>query len=435
MKLRLKKGRVLDPGGKIDGIFDLLLVDGQIAAIHPDISMEADRVIEAAGLIIAPGFIDLHVHLRQPGFEHKETIASGSRAAARGGFTTICCMPNTNPPVDSVETLNLIKNKIHQEAVVNVLPVAAVSIGQKGQELAPLEQLAEAGAAAFSDDGQPVWNSFLMKRAMAGAVSLGKLLIDHCEEKSLSAGGVINEGRISRELNLPGIPAAAEEIMVARDIILARNTGHPVHLAHLSTAGSVELLAWAKSVGAPVSAEVTPHHLLLTEEDLLQHGPVCKVNPPLRTEADRQALIRALRDGLIEAIATDHAPHADEEKNQGLEKAPFGINGLETAVPSLLDRLVIRGELPLARLIEALSTAPARLLGLENKGRIKPGADADLTLLSLERRTFISRENMQSKSHNTPFLNTEFQGAVVMTIVKGMIVYPFEKQPYAEHGR
>ncbi len=427
MKLLIKKGRVLDPGQKIDGTFDLLLAEGRIVSIQPEIRVEADRVVEASGLLVVPGLIDLHVHLREPGFEHKETIGSGSRAAARGGFTTICCMPNTSPVADSVEIIRFIKEKARKEAVVNVLPVAAVTVGQKGQELAPLTELAEAGAAAFSDDGQPVWNSALMRQAMEKAAGLGLLLIDHCEEKSLATGGVINEGEVSRRLDLPGIPAAAEEIMVARDIILARHTGCPVHLAHLSTAGSVELLDRARAEGVPVSAEVTPHHLLLTEEQFLSRDPVYKVNPPLRTEADRQSLLRALRSGLIEVIATDHAPHTEQEKNQGLEKAPFGINGLETAIPSLLDRLVRTGELSLERLIEALTIAPARLLKLEKKGRIKVGADADLVLLDLDGTSLIRREDLQSRSKNTPFLNTRFYGAVVLTVVGGKVVYPFEK--------
>ncbi|MBC7348364.1 MAG: dihydroorotase [Candidatus Aminicenantes bacterium] len=427
MKLLIKKGRVLDPGQKIDGRFDLLLVDGLIAEIKPEIATEVDRTIQAEGWLVVPGFIDLHVHLREPGYEHKETIASGSRAAARGGFTTICCMPNTNPVADSPAVINFIQEKAAKEALVNVLPVAAVSLGQKGQELAPFQELKAAGAVAFSDDGQPVGNSALMRRAMEEASQLEALLVDHCEEKSLAAGGIINEGRVSRELNLPGIPAAAEEIMVARDIILARDTGWPVHLAHLSAAGSVELLAWARASGIPVSAEVTPHHLLLTEDVLLDRDPVYKVNPPLRTEADRLALVRALQEGWIEVIATDHAPHSEQEKSQGLEKAPFGINGLETAVPSLLDRLVGNDQLPLERLIEALTAAPARLLRLKDRGMIKTGARADLTLLDLGGTTLLTRETFQSKSYNTPFLNSRFNGRVAMTIVAGRVVYPFNE--------
>lgn len=424
MKLLLKKGWVLDPGEKIDGQFDLLIVDGKIAEIKPEIDIPVDKIIEVSGLIVAPGFIDLHAHLREPGFEHKETIASGSRAAARGGFTTVCCMPNTNPVNDSPEITRFIKAKAEKESPVNVLPIAAVTKKQKGQELAPLSELVAAGAVAFSDDGQPVYNSALMKQAMEKAAELNVPIIDHCEEKTLALTGVINEGRVSRLLGVKGIPAAAEEIMVARDIILAKNFNLPVHLAHLSTKGSVELLRWAKENRVPVSAEVTPHHLLLTEEALLSRDPNYKVNPPLRTEEDVKALRQALKEGLIEVIATDHAPHAEDEKKLGLEKAPFGINGLETAVPALLDKLVRTGEFSLNRLIEALSVVPARLLRLQNKGRIKPGADADLTLLDLKGVTSITRETFQSKSLNTPYLGSQFQGTVAMTIVNGRVVYP-----------
>jgi dihydroorotase len=426
LKLLLKKGRLLDPGQKIDGIFDLLLVDGKISDIKPEIGAIADRIIEAKGLIVVPGFIDLHVHLREPGFEHKETIITGSRAGARGGFTTLCCMPNTKPVADRPEILKVIQEKANQgNAAVKVLPIAAVSKGQQGLELAPMAELKAAGAVAFSDDGRPIFNSALMKEAMVRAAELGTLVIDHCEEQTLSKNGVINEGRISKALNLAGIPAAAEEIMVARDIILAKDTGLQVHLAHLSSRGSVELLAWARARNISVSAEVTPHHLLLTEEQLQGRDPVFKVNPPLRTEEDLQALRKALREGLIEVIATDHAPHTEQEKNLGLEKAPFGINSLETAVPAILDKLVRTGQLSLERLVEAFSTVPAKLLRLEKKGKIKVGAEADLTLLDLKATTTISRETFQSKSLNTPFLNCQFQGAVAMTIVAGKVVYPF----------
>jgi len=416
---------VLDPGEKLDGLFDLLIVDGKIAEVRPGIRAQADKTIEVPGLIMTPGFIDLHVHLREPGFEHKETIASGSRAAARGGFTTVCCMPNTNPVNDCPEITRLIISKAAREAAVNVLPVAAVTRNQRGLELAPILELVEAGAVALSDDGQPVQSSALMMEAMKKAAELGVLLIDHCEEKSLAGAGLINEGRVSRLLGVKGIPAVAEEVMVARDIILAKESGLPVHLAHLSTKGSVELLSWAKDNQIPVTAEVTPHHLLLTEDALLTRDANYKVNPPLRTEEDVKCLRQALRDGLIDIIATDHAPHAEEEKNQGLERAPFGINGLETAIPALLDKLVKQNELSLRRLVEALSTIPARLLKLDTRGKIKPGAVADLTLLNPEEVIFISRENFQSKSLNTPFLGSHFQGAVTMTIVNGRVAYPF----------
>lgn len=425
MKLLLKKGHLFDPGEKLDGEFDLLIVDGKIAEFKPEIKLQVDKVLDVSGLHVVPGFIDLHVHLREPGFEHKETIASGSRAAARGGFTTICCMPNTNPVNDSPEITRLILAKAREESLVNVLPVAAITVKQNGQELTPFSELVAAGAVAFSDDGQPVSNSALMKKAMEKAAELKVLVIDHCEEKSLAGKGIINEGRISQMLGVEGIPAAAEEIMVARDIILARNFNLPVHLAHLSTRGSVELLRWAKENQVPVTAEVTPHHLIFTEEALLNRDANYKVNPPLRTEEDVKALRQALQEGLIDIIATDHAPHAEAEKKLGLEKAPFGINGLETAFPALYDKLVRLGELSLSRLIEALTLSPARLLKLTNKGRIKVGADADLTLLDLKGITSITRETFQSKSINTPYLGSQLNGAVVMTLVNGRVVYPF----------
>jgi dihydroorotase (EC 3.5.2.3) len=280
-----------------------------------------------------------------------------------------------------------------------------------------------AGAVGFSDDGQPVSNSVLMKQAMEKAAELGVIIIDHCEEKNLAEGGIVNEGRISRILGVKGLPAAAEEIMVARDIILAKNYGLRIHLAHISTKGSVELLRWAKENKIPVSAEVTPHHLLLSEESLLTENPDYKVNPPLRTEEDIKAVRQALKEGWIQVIATDHAPHTEEEKKLGLEKAPFGINGLETAVPSLLDRLVKTGEFSLSLLIMAMSVTPARLLNLNNKGCLRTGADADLTVLDLDGSTLITRENFQSKSLNTPFLGTTFQGRVIMTLVNGRPIY------------
>ncbi len=423
MKLLIKKGHLLDPAEKIDGQFDLLLVDGLVAEIKPDLEEKADRIIRADGFLITPGLIDLHTHLREPGDEQKETIESGGRAAARGGFTTICCMPNTRPVNDRSEITREIIDRARKSSPVRVLPIASVSRGEQGQELSPMAELALAGAAGFSDDGQPITNSALMKKAMEIAAQLGLPLIDHCEETNLTRNGVINEGRVSRLLKLGGIPAAAEEIMVARDIILAKDFGWPVHLAHLSTRGSVGLLGWARAEGVPVTAEVTPHHLLLTEEVLLTGNPDAKVNPPLRTEEDVKSLRQALETGLIDIIATDHAPHTEEEKKVGLEKAPFGINGLETALPSLLDLLVKKEGFPLSRLIEALTAGPAKLLALKSGGRIKKGQIADLTIIDLEGKTTIRRESMASKSHNTPFLGATFTGSIVMTFASGLPVY------------
>ena len=423
MKLLIKKGHLLDPAEKIDGQFDLLLVDGLVAEIKPDLEEKADRIIRADGFLITPGLIDLHTHLREPGDEQKETIESGGRAAARGGFTTICCMPNTRPVNDRSEITREIIDRARKSSPVRVLPIASVSRGEQGQELSPMAELALAGAAGFSDDGQPITNSALMKKAMEIAAQLGLPLIDHCEETNLTRNGVINEGRVSRLLKLGGIPAAAEEIMVARDIILAKDFGWPVHLAHLSTRGSVGLLGWARAEGVPVTAEVTPHHLLLTEEVLLTGNPDAKVNPPLRTQEDVKSLRQALETGLIDIIATDHAPHTEEEKKVGLEKAPFGINGLETALPSLLDLLVKKEGFPLSRLIEALTAGPAKLLALKSGGRIKKGQTADLTIIDLEGKTTIRRESMASKSHNTPFLGATFTGSIVMTFASGLPVY------------
>ncbi len=423
MKLLIKKGHLLDPAEKIDGQFDLLLVDGLVAEIKPDLEEKADRIIRADGFLITPGLIDLHTHLREPGDEQKETIESGGRAAARGGFTTICCMPNTRPVNDRSEITREIIDRARKSSPIRVLPIASVSRGEQGQELSPMAELALAGAAGFSDDGQPITNSALMKKAMEIAAQLGLPLIDHCEETNLTRNGVINEGRVSRLLKLGGIPAAAEEIMVARDIILAKDFGWPVHLAHLSTRGSVGLLGWARAEGVPVTAEVTPHHLLLTEEVLLTGNPDAKVNPPLRTQEDVKSLRQALETGLIDIIATDHAPHTEEEKKVGLEKAPFGINGLETALPSLLDLLVKKEGFPLSRLIEALTAGPAKLLALKSGGRIKKGQTADLTIIDLEGKTTISRESMASKSHNTPFLGATFTGSIVMTFASGLPVY------------
>jgi len=423
LKLLIKKGHLLDPAEKVDGQFDLLLVDGLVAEIKPDLEEKADRIIRADGFLITPGLIDLHTHLREPGDEQKETIESGGRAAARGGFTTICCMPNTRPVNDRSEITREIIDRARKSSPVRVLPIASVSRGEQGQELSPMAELALAGAAGFSDDGQPITNSALMKKAMEIAAQLGLPLIDHCEETNLTRNGVINEGRVSRLLKLGGIPAAAEEIMVARDIILAKDFGWPVHLAHLSTRGSVGLLGWARAEGVPVTAEVTPHHLLLTEEVLLTGNPDAKVNPPLRTQEDVKSLRQALETGLIDIIATDHAPHTEEEKKVGLEKAPFGINGLETALPSLLDLLVKKEGFPLSRLIEALTAGPAKLLALKSGGRIKKGQLADLTIIDLEGKTTISRESMASKSHNTPFLGATFTGSIVMTFASGLPVY------------
>ena len=426
MRLLVRGGRVVDPVSGTDGVLDVLLDGGRVAAIGPRLADAADATVDAAGLVVVPGLIDMHVHLRQPGFEAKETIATGVRAAVRGGFTTVCAMPNTDPVNDSPETTAWIRAEARRAGLANVLPIAAVTRASLGEELVDMAACVAAGAVAFSDDGRPVASEAIMRRALASAAAAGSLVIDHCEDKALAAGGVMHAGTVSARLGLPGIPRAAEDIVVARDIALAGELGLRVHIAHLSTAGGVGLVGAAKRRGVRVSAEATPHHLLLKDEDIRTPDPDFKMNPPLRTAADVSALVEGLRSGVVDAVATDHAPHTPAEKARGFAEAPFGIVGLETAVPLILDRLVARGLIPLTRFIEAFSTAPARILGLFAKGRIAAGADADLTLLDLARPFAVDKTRFESKGRNTPFDGWELRGAPVMTIVGGRIVYPFE---------
>jgi dihydroorotase len=426
MDMLVKNGRVLDPGSRIDETLDILIVGDKIAQISPRIESRTPRVIDASRLVVTPGLIDMHTHLREPGYEAKETIATGSRAAARGGFTTICAMPNTNPVNDGERVTKAILTEAARSAVVNVYPVAAISKGSKGEDLVDMPGLRAAGAIAFSDDGRPVMNSRFMRRALESAKLLDALIIDHCEDRNLSGDGVMHEGEASHRLGLKGIPAAAEDVMVARDIILARDAEARLHIAHLSTRGSAAAVRAAKEMGVRVSAEATPHHLLLTDAALESRDANFKMNPPLRSRRDVEALIDALRSGVIDAIATDHAPHTLREKSQDIEKAPFGIVGLETAVSLILDRLVHKNVLSLGRFVELLSVNPARLLGLTNKGRIAVGADADLTILNVAKEVTIDKARFASKSRNTPFDGWRLRGQAVMTIVGGRIAHPFD---------
>lgn len=423
MSLLIKNGRVIDPSSRTDETLDILIENGKIKAISPRIDLKEAEIIDASRLVVAPGFIDMHVHLREPGEEHKEDIATGSLAAARGGFTSICCMPNTRPPNDNSGITEYIITEARKRAVVNIYPVAAITRGLAGEELTDMADLSQAGAIAFSDDGQPVANSLVMRRALEYSLLLDKLIIDHCEDKNLSMGGVMHEGEISLRLGLSGMPAAAEEIMIARDIILAQLTRARLHVAHLSTKGGIELVRLAKKKGIPVTAEVTPHHLILSDENLVNYNPNFKVNPPLRSAEHRQALLEGLKDGTIDVIATDHAPHTPEEKDVEFDLAPFGLIGLETAVSLMLDRFVHKNIISLERLIDLMSCRPAQLLGLKNKGRIAPGADADLTILNLRQEVVIDVERFASKSRNCPFHGWKLKGAVAFTIVGGKIVY------------
>ena len=425
MGLLFRNGRVIDPASRTDAVRDVLVLGRSIQAVGPDLPAAGHRVVDASGLVVAPGFIDMHVHLREPGFEHKETIRTGARAAARGGFATVCAMPNTAPVNDTPAVTLRILEEARRSAVVGVLPIAAVTLGSQGKEPADWAALALAGAVAFSDDGRPVEDEAMMRKALERSRDLGPLVIDHCEVSGLTAGAVMNEGPAARRLGLKGMPASAEEDAVLRDIRLAAETGARVHIAHLSVKGAVRAVSEARARGVRVSAEATPHHLLLDDSLVDGRNASYKMNPPLRGAEDVAALVAALRDGDVDAIATDHAPHAESEKAAGFESAPFGVVGLETAVPVLLDRLVRPGLLPLGRLVAALSSAPARLLGLPAKGRVAAGADADLTLIDLEAETVIDRTRFESLGRNTPFDGWCVRGAVRMTVVGGRIAYPF----------
>lgn len=421
-KLLLKGGRVVDPAAGIDGVYDLLVSQGRIEAVARQIEHPAEaRVIDVTGCLVLPGFIDLHCHLREPGQEHKEDIASGTRAAALGGFTAVTCMPNTVPVIDSATGIAYVLQQAQRAGIVRVYPVAAITCGSEGRRLTEMGELVRAGAVAFSDDGHPVADAGVMRQALTYAAMFDRPVIDHCEERALVAGGVMHEGYWSTVLGLKGIPAAAEEVMVARDILLSELTGSRVHIAHVSTAGSVRLLREAKARGVPVTAEVTPHHLVLTAAAVQGYDTNAKVNPPLRTETDLEELWRGLREGIIDLIATDHAPHAAWEKAVEFEYAPFGMVGLETAVALLVDRGVTAGKLDWTRLVEAMAYAPAQILGVEG-GTLRPGVPADITVIDPRRQEKVEPSRFASKSANTPLSGWELTGWPVLTVVGGKVV-------------
>jgi dihydroorotase len=427
--LLIRGGHIIDPSQGIDQVGDLLIAEGKIVQIGGTVILSKAQHLDATGLVICPGFIDLHCHLREPGFEDKETIATGTKAAAIGGFTTVCCMANTNPPLDSPSAVARVKRKASKDSLVVVLPIGCITEGRKGEELTDMAGLAEAGVVAFSDDGDPVASSQLMRRALEYSRDLGLPIIDHCEDKALSDNGIINEGQISAKLGLKGIPAAAEEVMVVRDLTLAKMTKSRLHIAHVSTKGSVELIRHAKEEGISVTAEVTPHHLTLTEERIAGESPNkpfdtnAKVNPPLRTKEDVQALIKGLKDGVIDAIATDHAPHTLADKNCGLELAAFGISGFETALGCLMS-LVHQGEISLTQLISKLTCEPAKVIGRNGElGTLKTGTPANITILDPDQEWIVDSRNFASKGKNTPYDGYKFKGKVMATIANGKIVY------------
>ena len=425
MKLLIRNGRVIDPANGIDAVQDVLVRDGLIAQTGRNIeraAREGAEVLDATGKVVCPGLIDIHVHLREPGYEYKETVQTGTRAAAAGGFTAVCCMANTEPVNDTRAVTDYILAKARAEGAVRVYPIGAVTRGLGGKELAELAELAEAGCVAFSDDGKPVMNAELYRRAMEYTLPFGCPVISHAEDTTLSHGACMNEGVVSTALGLKGAPAAAEDTMVARDIQLAELTGAHVHIAHLSSAGAVRLVRDAKSRGVRVTAEATPHHLVLTDEAVRGYDPNTKMNPPLRTRQDVDALVGALADGTIDCVATDHAPHASSEKEGEYDRAAFGVIGLETAVSVLLDRLVRPGVIDLPTLIARMSSAPARLLNLPG-GTLAAGAPADITIVDPDRELTIDPSAFRSRSRNTPFGGFEAVGAPVATIVGGRIMW------------
>ncbi|MEW5866764.1 MAG: dihydroorotase [Bacillota bacterium] len=422
MRLLVKGGHVVDPRNRLDKVADILVEDGRILAVDAGIAAECATVLDVSGKVVVPGLIDMHVHLREPGREDEETIETGTRAAARGGFVAVACMPNTDPPLDTGAAVRFVLSRARETASTKVLPVGAITKGLAGVELAEIGELCQAGAVAVSDDGHSVGDSAVMRHAMDYASMFGIPVISHAEDTRLSAGGVMNEGLWSTRLGLPGIPAASEEIMVARDICLAELTGARLHIAHVSAAGSVDLVRRAKEKGISVTCEAAPHHFALTDEAVAGYDTNTKVSPPLRTGRDVEAVREGLADGTIDAIASDHAPHTAEEKEVEYELAAFGIIGLETSLALSITELVRPGILTMGQLVERMSYAPARILRLDWPG-IAPGAVANITVLDPDHEFVVDPDEFASKSRNTPYAGRHLWGRVLATIVGGKIVY------------
>ncbi|MFH1732174.1 MAG: dihydroorotase [Planctomycetota bacterium] len=415
-------GRVICPDQGIDAGLNVLLADSKVMELTES-RPRADEVIDASGMIVSPGLIDMHVHLREPGMEAEETIASGSAAAVAGGFTSVACMPNTNPTIDNEASAEFVLLQAERAGLANIYPIGAVTKGRKGEELSEIGQLSRGGVVAFSDDGFPVSNAEMMRRGLEYTNMFGKTVIEHCEDMDLSGDGVINEGTLSTTLGLEGIPNASEEVAIARNLILARQAGANLHIAHVSTAGGVELIRTAKRNGTSVTAEATPHHFTLTDECVRTYDPVYKMNPPLRTQADVDAIRAGLRDGTIDVIASDHAPHSTEKKQLEFTAAPFGVIGLESALPVAVTELI--GEvLDWPQLIAKLTWNPARILGI-NKGSLRPGSDADVTIIDPYVAWTIDVAKFRSRSRNCPFDGKEVRGRAVRTIVRGKTKYVF----------
>jgi len=421
-QLLIKGGRVIDPASATDKLADVLIQDGAIAAVGAGLAASGAEIFDAHGLIVTPGFIDMHVHLREPGFEHAETIETGARAAAAGGFTSICCMPNTLPANDNATVTSYIVERARKLAVTHVFPIGAITKNSAGEELSAIGSMKAAGIVAISDDGRPVMNARVMRRAMEFARSFDLPVIDHCEDLNLSAGGDMHEGFESVRLGLRGIPASSEDVMVARDILLAELTGARFHVAHISTRHAVAMVAFAKQRGLPVTCEVTPHHFALTDAGMRPYDSNYKMKPPLRTACDAGALVEGIVAGAVDAIATDHAPHPGSEKMQEFERCPFGIIGLETALGLALEHLVHTGKISLARLVAMFTTGPAGVLHLD-RGTLAVGAPADVTIFSADLEWTYDVNQSFSKSRNSPFDGHTFRGGPVATIVDGAVVW------------
>jgi dihydroorotase len=421
--IAFRGGRIVDPSQGLDEIADLLVVDGRVEAVGSDLATpDGAAIVEAGGQVVAPGFIDLHVHLREPGGEHKETIRTGSHAALAGGFTTVWAMPNTDPPIDDPAAVGYVRAAGRAARGARVMPIGAVSIGQKGEQMTEIGALVAAGAVAVSDDGYPVQSSGLMRRVLEYTQTFGIPVLQHSEDVGLAHSGVMNEGAVATSLGLRGIPNAAEAAMIARDAYLAELTGGHLHVCHVSARESVEQLRLARGKGLPVTSEVTPHHLILTEELARDYNTEAKVNPPLRTQEDVDAVRQALVDGVIDVIATDHAPHHYEEKEREFDDAPFGINGLETAFGLCMVALVVPGHLSLAGLIDRMSCAPARIMELDG-GTLRPGSVADIVMFSPDETWAVAPDRFVSRSRNTPIAGWELVGRVKRTLVGGEIRY------------
>ena len=422
MKLLIKNGIVVDPANKIEEKLDVFVANGKIFKIGRNISDRDAMIIDAKNCIVSPGFIDMHSHFREPGFEYKETIESGSRAAAKGGYTTVACMPNTSPAIDSQALVEFINLKSKQVGLIDVLAIGTITKGREGKELAPIGELVKAGAVAISDDGSSVMNAEILRRALEYAKMFNIPVIEHCEDPDLAGEGVMNEGYYSTLLGLKGIPKAAEEVIVARDILLARETGGRLHIAHVSTEGSIELIKWAKKQGLNVTAEAAPHHFSLDESTLKDYDTNFKMNPPLRTKEDVKAIRKALKDNVIEVIATDHAPHAEVDKRVEFNTAAYGIVGLETAFPLICEYLIRTGVLSLSQAIAKITVNPAQVLNLK-KGSLTIDQNADIVVANVDKEVKVTREFFASRSTNSPFIGKTLHGSVEYVIKKGKIIY------------